>query len=167
MEVLSFNLTNSGEFLSLFAAFLMILAFGSLLYIKGEKRAEVSERKIIIFQYVIPIIAVILLLAEMLITILTVSWPSPSNPKYYSETNVPLSEYSLSDKLYKTKDGKVLDGNKRYIAEETNTSLSVKKTKVMLKEYRLKKKWYGMKDADREYYKVFITKPAKNVKKNL
>ena len=79
--------------------------------------------------------------------------------KYYISKNVPVTRYSLEDKQFETKDGRVIK-NAKVI---TTTTIKTKKPKVKLKEYKLKKKWYGMHGVKKTSYYAYVLQPAKKV----
>lgn len=86
--------------------------------------------------------------------------PSYNDSKYYIVKNIPLAKYSLKSNQFETKSGKVI----KDVSITTNNSIKVDHEKVQLKEYKLKKKWYGMNGVPRTVYQAYVLEPTRNVK---
>lgn len=82
-----------------------------------------------------------------------------NNPKYYVSEKVPVARYSIKENLFETKDGHVIK-NAKVITTKTIKS---NKLKVELKEYKLRKKWYGMRGVKRTVYRAYVVQPAQKV----
>ena len=140
--------------------------FCSRFYFNTSKKYK-DKNNVRVISLLGSIISFVLFCLDVLIVIITLGQPSITDPKYYEMKNIPVSEFSLKDDQFKTKDGKIIDGNKDEVYTMTeNTSLNVKKTKVKLKQYQLKKEWYDMLNVPKQIYSVEIIKPATDVNKN-
>ncbi|MBD5316816.1 MAG: hypothetical protein HDS11_04015 [Bacteroides sp.] len=164
-EIIFNHFTKSQSIQYTLIAILGIILISGLYFVVSNKYK--NKKKLRNIGLLASLTSLVLFGLDFLIMIITLGQPSITDPKYYEMKNIPVSEFSLKDDQFKTKDGKIIDGTKdEVLTMKENTSLNVKKTKVKLKQYQLKKEWYDMINVPKQIYYVEIIKPATDVNKN-
>lgn len=160
-EIIFNNFTRSTKVQAPLLIILMVLCgLGAYYFFESTRNKDKANLRLI--SGLVGVVSIFLICFDIGLVIFSLEHqPSITDPKYYQETDIPVSKFSLKDNEFKTKDGKVIDGSKdEVLIESVNTSLKVKSTKANLKRYQLKKEWYEMVNIPKEIYYVDITKPA-------